>query len=90
MQCQWQRRPLDFAAVEPRWWVRFLLDAVPFIYDSKSLLTLVGAPLNSAVLAAAPLSMQKQMLGETLFSAIARSQPLLAGKLTGIFCVWNE
>merc|ERR1712228_655814 len=43
-----------------------------------------GAPLNAAALAAAPPSMQKQMLGEKLFPAIVRYQPELAGKITGM------
>merc|ERR1719382_393941 len=43
-----------------------------------------GAPLNAAALAAAPPSVQKQMIGEKLFPAIARHQPELAGKITGM------
>merc|ERR1712151_377780 len=43
-----------------------------------------GAPLNAAALAAAPPSAQKQMIGERLFPAIARTQPELAGKITGM------
>merc|ERR1719198_1550713 len=43
-----------------------------------------GAPLNAAVLAAAPPSVQKQMIGEKLFPAIAKFQPELAGKITGM------
>ena len=41
-------------------------------------------PLTAAVLAAAPPGMQKQMLGEKLFPAVARWQPELAGKITGM------
>merc|ERR1712137_360675 len=40
-------------------------------------------PLTAAALAAAPPSVQKQMLGETLFPAVSRFQPELAGKITG-------
>merc|ERR1712060_756763 len=43
-----------------------------------------GAPLNAAALAAAPPSVQKQMIGEKLFPAISRFQPELAGKITGM------
>merc|ERR1712203_1063700 len=43
-----------------------------------------GAPLNAAALAAAPPSVQKQMIGEKLFPAIARFRPELAGKITGM------
>merc|ERR1719461_2267512 len=41
-------------------------------------------PLNAAALAAAPPSVQKQMIGEKLFPAIAKHQPELAGKITGM------
>jgi len=44
----------------------------------------LGAPLDVNMLAAAPPSVQKQMLGERLFPAIARLQPELAGKITGL------
>jgi len=40
--------------------------------------------LTAAALAAAPATVQKQMLGEKLFPAIARHQPELAGKITGM------
>ena len=43
-----------------------------------------NGPLTAAALAAAPPSVQKQMLGEKLFPAIARIQPELAGKITGM------
>merc|ERR1719150_2656815 len=43
-----------------------------------------GGPLNAAALAAAPPSVQKQMIGEKLFPAIAKYQPELAGKITGM------
>merc|ERR1719491_133649 len=43
-----------------------------------------GAPLNAAALAAAPPGVQKQMIGEKLFPAIAKFQPELAGKITGM------
>ena len=43
-----------------------------------------GASLCAATLAAAPPSMQKQLLGQALFPAVARLQPDLAGKLTGM------
>jgi len=42
------------------------------------------APLNAAALAAAPPPVQKQMIGEKLFPAIAKHQPELAGKITGM------
>ena len=41
-------------------------------------------PLTAAALAAAPPGMQKQMLGEKLFPAVAQHQPELAGKITGM------
>merc|ERR1719213_529366 len=41
-------------------------------------------PLNASVLAAAPPAVQKQMIGEKLFPAIAKFQPELAGKVTGM------
>uniref|UniRef100_A0A7S4SI77 Polyadenylate-binding protein n=1 Tax=Alexandrium monilatum TaxID=311494 RepID=A0A7S4SI77_9DINO len=43
-----------------------------------------GAPLNAATLAAAPPTVQKQMIGEKLFPAIAKFQPEIAGKITGM------
>merc|ERR1740138_1700169 len=43
-----------------------------------------GAPLSAAALAAAPPSVQKQMIGEKLYPAIAKIQPELAGKITGM------
>lgn len=41
-------------------------------------------PLTAATLAAAAPGMQKQMLGERLFPMIAKFQPELAGKITGM------
>merc|ERR1719473_2493997 len=43
-----------------------------------------GGPLTAAALAAAPPAVQKQMIGEKLYPAIARFQPELAGKITGM------
>ena len=43
-----------------------------------------GAPLTAAALAAAPPGVQKQMLGEPIFPAIAKHQPEIAGKITGM------
>merc|ERR1711865_373511 len=43
-----------------------------------------NAPLTAAALAAAAPGMQKQMLGEKLFPSVARFQPELAGKITGM------
>merc|ERR1719310_2190883 len=43
-----------------------------------------GGALSAAALAAAPPGVQKQMLGEKLFPAIAKHQPALAGKITGM------
>merc|ERR1712217_930011 len=43
-----------------------------------------GAPLNAAALAAAPPSVQKQMIGEKLFPAVSKINPGLAGKITGM------
>jgi len=43
-----------------------------------------GGPLTAAALAAAPPGVQKQMLGEKLFPAVAKQQPELAGKITGM------
>mmetsp|Transcript_82715 Transcript_82715/g.149194 ORF Transcript_82715/g.149194 Transcript_82715/m.149194 type:complete len:332 (+) Transcript_82715:95-1090(+) len=43
-----------------------------------------GGMLNAAQLAAAPPSVQKQLIGEKLFPAISRLQPQLAGKITGM------
>merc|ERR1740121_1831210 len=43
-----------------------------------------GAPLQASALAAAPPSVQKQMIGEKLYPAIARLQPELSGKITGM------
>merc|ERR1719277_157489 len=43
-----------------------------------------GAPLSASALAAAPPSVQKQMTGEKLFPMIAKYQPDLAGKITGM------
>merc|ERR1712070_168434 len=43
-----------------------------------------GAPLNASALAAAPPQVQKQMIGEKLYPMIAKIQPELAGKVTGM------
>merc|ERR1719382_1857770 len=43
-----------------------------------------GAPLSASALAAAPPSVQKQMIGEKLFPMIAKYQPEIAGKITGM------
>jgi len=43
-----------------------------------------GGPLNASALAAAPSTVQKQMIGEKLYPAIAKYQPELAGKITGM------
>jgi polyadenylate-binding protein len=43
-----------------------------------------GGQLTTAMLAAAPLEQQKQMLGERLFPLVERLQPELAGKITGM------
>merc|ERR1719162_1761991 len=43
-----------------------------------------GANLTAATLAAAPAAVQKQMLGEKLYPAIAKLHPQLAGKITGM------
>jgi polyadenylate-binding protein len=42
------------------------------------------APLTVKELAAAPLEIQKQMLGERLFPLIKNKEPTLAGKITGM------
>merc|ERR1719337_293648 len=41
-------------------------------------------PFNASTLAAAPPAVQKQMIGEKLYPAIAKHQPELAGKITGM------
>merc|ERR1719218_405501 len=43
-----------------------------------------GGALNAAALAAAPPAVQKQMIGEKLYPAIAKFNPQLAGKITGM------
>merc|ERR1719247_1890666 len=43
-----------------------------------------NAPLSAAALAAAPPGMQKQMLGTKLYPRVAKYQPELAGKVTGM------
>merc|ERR1712071_639254 len=43
-----------------------------------------GGNLTAAQLAAAPAAVQKQMLGEKLYPAIAKVHPQLAGKITGM------
>merc|ERR1719356_882848 len=43
-----------------------------------------SGPISAAALAAAPPGVQKQMLGEKLFPQIAKYQPELAGKITGM------
>merc|ERR1719181_1820527 len=43
-----------------------------------------GGPLNASTLAAAPPAVQKQMIGEKLYPAIAKIQPDVAGKVTGM------
>merc|ERR1719460_1779404 len=43
-----------------------------------------GQALNAAALAAAPPAVQKQMIGEKLYPAIAKFQPAEAGKITGM------
>lgn len=46
--------------------------------------TPAGTPLTASALAAAEPAVQKQMIGEQLYPAIARYQPELAGKITGM------
>merc|ERR1719272_1796289 len=41
-------------------------------------------PFNASTLAAAPPAVQKQMLGEKLYPAIAKINPEMAGKITGM------
>merc|ERR1740117_2569717 len=43
-----------------------------------------GGGLTAAALAAATPAVQKQMIGEKIYPAIARLQPELAGKITGM------
>merc|ERR1719235_600775 len=43
-----------------------------------------GQALNAAALAAAPPAVQKQMIGEKLYPAIAKFRPSEAGKITGM------
>ena len=43
-----------------------------------------GAPLTTAMLAAAEPVQRKQILGERLFPLVTRIQPDLAGKITGM------
>merc|ERR1712070_1093418 len=43
-----------------------------------------GQPFNASTLAAAPPAVQKQMIGEKLYPAIAKIQPDMAGKITGM------
>merc|ERR1719198_2544512 len=43
-----------------------------------------GPPINASTLAAAPPAVQKQMIGEKLYPAIAKMQPQMAGKVTGM------
>ena len=45
---------------------------------------MAGAPLNASALAAAPPAVQKQMIGEKLYPAIAKHHPEMAGKVTGM------
>merc|ERR1719389_359972 len=43
-----------------------------------------GQPFNASTLAAAPPAVQKQMIGEKIFPLIAKIQPDMAGKVTGM------
>mmetsp|Transcript_72220 Transcript_72220/g.125330 ORF Transcript_72220/g.125330 Transcript_72220/m.125330 type:complete len:99 (-) Transcript_72220:63-359(-) len=43
-----------------------------------------GQTFNASTLAAAPPGVQKQMIGEKLYPQIAKHQPELAGKVTGM------
>merc|ERR1740138_381587 len=43
-----------------------------------------GGALNASALAAAPPAVQKQMIGEKLYPAIAKYKPAEAGKITGM------
>jgi len=60
----------------------------PGVAQQPPVAGLPGAPqgktLTAAALAAAPPQLQKQMLGERLFPLISKSQPELAGKITGM------
>merc|ERR1719262_843158 len=43
-----------------------------------------GQPFNASTLAAAAPAVQKQMIGEKLYPAIAKINPEMAGKVTGM------
>merc|ERR1719171_2547746 len=43
-----------------------------------------GQPFNASTLAAAPPAVQKQMIGEKIYPMIAKIQPDMAGKVTGM------
>merc|ERR1712182_44847 len=43
-----------------------------------------GQPFNASTLAAAPPAVQKQMIGEKIYPLIAKIQPDMAGKVTGM------
>merc|ERR1719345_250078 len=43
-----------------------------------------GQPINASALAAAPPAVQKQMIGEKLYPAIAKYNNTMAGKVTGM------
>lgn len=52
--------------------------------------TAAAPPLTAAALANAPPAVRKQMLGEKLFPMVARYEPQLAGKITGMLLEMDD
>merc|ERR1719472_328456 len=76
MQAPMQQRPMGMPGQQ--------MGARPGMMQQQPMGARPGGDMTASNLANAPPGMQKQMLGEKIFPLIARMQPEMAGKITGM------